>query len=187
MSIFIRRQRRRAMTLLEVMVASALSAVLITLFLQAMVDVHRFYKRVSAQSRQVSAALLTLDRIEGMSFGLPRQAFTLMTSPAGGDMLVIQPFSTLAASGTAVYSSKRWILENSPAGVRLWDIDGEASGLGAVLSRFPPDPDRARASLVLGPGWRFSAEFPGGNFPLRLAVMPPNGAPPFRRSVEGYH
>jgi prepilin-type N-terminal cleavage/methylation domain-containing protein len=185
MSIFSRAQRR-GMTLVEVLIASSLSAVVMTLLLQAMVDVHRFYQRVSTQSRQVGSALLFLDRVEGMSFGLPRQAFTLTTSPSGGAMLVIQPLSTLAASGMAVYSTSRWVLENSSRGVVLWTIQGEAQALGAPLSQFPPD-SPARSSLLLGPGWQFQAEFSGGNFPLRLTVLPPDGGIPYRRAVEGYH
>ena len=72
------------MTLPEILIAAGLAAIVLTLLLRALVDVHRFYQKISAQSRQVGSALLCLDRAEAMCFGLPREALTLTASPDGG-------------------------------------------------------------------------------------------------------
>lgn len=180
------RSSRRGLTLLEILVSIALAGLLGTLALRALTDVHRYYRKISEQSREIGSATVALDRLERLTFGLPRQALNPGLTPAGRPMLVVQPLGTLTASGSAVYSSKRWVVEENTRGVWLWQIEGESATLGA-LPAFPPAPDRSRKSPLLDSGWRFQAEFRNGNFPLEIKVTPPTpGTRSLRRQIEGY-
>jgi hypothetical protein len=164
-----------------------LAGVLGTLALRALVDIHRFYHKVSQQSRELGSATMVLDRLEAFAFGLPRQAFTLGSPANGQPALAIQPQSALAASGTAIYSSTRQVLQNSPEGVWLWSLEGESPVLGAAPAIWPPAAEKARRNLLLGPGWTFDARLDHGGFPLRLTVTPPSpGSRPFQKDIEGY-
>lgn len=178
---------QRGLSLIEVLVALVLFGLLGSLATRALVDLHRFYDKVSRQSREVGSATMVLDRLETFAFGLPRQAFTLGSTANGHPALVIQAQRAIAASGTAVYSTTRQTVQNSSSGVWLWTIEGESPTLGAPLSNWPPTLASARKSLLLGPGWSFEAELESGSFPLRMTITPPNpGSRSFQRDIEGY-
>lgn len=175
---------QRGMTLAEVLVVMALVSVLGLLLAQAFGQTNLFYRQVSAQSREVGAATLVLDRLQGLCFGLPRQAIQIEDSEAGS-LLIVQPVETVGAAGTAIYSDSRIVIESSEKGVRWWDVSAQGRGLGKPLETFPPT-EVARFRILLAEGWSLGGSFPDNRFPLRLELRPPAGDRVYIRTVAGY-
>lgn len=174
------------MTLVEILIVMALLGVLGLLLARAFGHTSFFYSRVSQQSREVGAATVVLDKLQGLCFGLPRQAITI-TPTSDGQLLVVQPRDTVGATGAAVYSTSRVVVESGPKGVRWWDVPGQERALGTPLACFPPTVEGARVRNLLKPGWSLRASFPNQRFPLRLELSPPEAKrKPFLRTIPGY-
>ena len=174
-------------TLVELLVVIAVLGLLGSLLSTSFGHLTRFYHEVSVHSRMLGSATLVMDKVENSCFGLPKEAITLQTG-LSGSVFVLHPLQTLGATGEAVYSDQRWVVENRSDGVYWWEVSGQSRVLGEPLS-FPltkPGPQAFRRKL-LGKGWVLEAEFLQGRFPLQLRLRSPgpNGRV-FERLVSGY-
>lgn len=183
MSASIKNIGRSGFTLVEMMVVMAVVSVLGLLLSSSFGYITRFYGEVSVQSRRLGAATLVMDKVENACFGLPKQAMAI-----DGNYLVIHPLETLGATGEAVYSSERYVVESSPKGVYWWVVTGQSRDLVSPLefALSEPGPNTLRRKL-LGEGWRLEAEFVDGRFPLKLKLSSPEpDTRTFERTVSGY-
>lgn len=179
-------RQRQGMTLVELLIVMALLSILGVLLARAFGHTSFFYREVSEQSREVGSATVVLDKLQGLCFGLPRQAITITDTP-DGQLMVVQPLDSIGAAGTAIYSSTRVVIESGANGVRWWDINGEDRTLGAPLRAFPPPATDSKVRTLLDRGWTLNSCFPSDRFPLRLELTPPDAdRKPFLRTVAGY-
>ena len=176
----------RGLTLVEILVALVLTALVGTILVRSFVTMSRFFTEVSQQSRQLGSATSVLNRCESLCFGLPSQAFSIETN-SDESLLIVHPRDGLTASGRAVYSDRRIVIQSNEDGVFWWTVGGQDRQLGSLISSFPVIDGKPilQNKKLLDEGWELKAEFEDGRFPLQLTLTTPDNKT-FHRTLAGH-